>query len=324
MAPDAVVAVHNATHVAEARRAALELAHRSHMIPDDCGKVALVVTELATNLIRHAQDGSLVLRQVPGPALEVISLDRGPGIQDPERCFQDGYSTGRTPGNGLGAVRRLSSAQEIYSVPGQGTVLLARVGQTTAPANYGAISVPYPGQLACGDAWSVHQYPDCVVIAMADGLGHGEEAARASTMALAFARQHPDADPEQLLHRMNPVLRGSRGAAVVSCRFRLQANLLDYAGAGNIAASLNFRGQRQRNLVSMNGTVGGNIPKIQGFRYSWQAGTVFVLHTDGLSANWSLDRYPGIFLAHPTLIAGVLFRDHRRLRDDATVLVLRL
>jgi hypothetical protein len=49
---------------------------------------------------------------------------------------------------------------------------------------------------------------------------------------------------------------------------------------------------------------------------------VLILHSDGLSARWDLDDYAGLRRRHPALIAGVLFRDHRRLRDDASVVVV--
>ncbi len=44
------------------------------------------------------------------------------------------------------------------------------------------------------------------------------------------------------------------------------------------------------------------------------------MFTDGLSANWSLNRYPGLLGSHPALIAAVLYRDYWRGRDDVTVL----
>jgi hypothetical protein len=46
------------------------------------------------------------------------------------------------------------------------------------------------------------------------------------------------------------------------------------------------------------------------------------MHSDGISARWRLEAYEGLADAHPALIAGIIYRDFGRPRDDATVLVL--
>src|SRR5689334_20816610 len=94
------------------------------------GKLALVVTEAGNNLVQHAPGGTLLLRALTRDevgGIEVMTLDRGPGMRNIEQCMQDGYSTAGTPGNGLGAIARLASHFDLYSVPGHGTALLARL-----------------------------------------------------------------------------------------------------------------------------------------------------------------------------------------------------
>ena len=325
MLPDAAIAVNNATHVAEARRVALDLAYDLDLKDEVCGNCALVVTELATNLMQHAKDGTIVVRQLPGAALEILSLDNGPGIRDTEACFRDGYSTGTTSGTGLGAVRRLSSFQEMYSVPGQGTAVMARVGcASQAVANLGAISIPYPGETECGDSWGVESNSEYIQITVADGLGHGPLAARASRMALDVARENVFLQPDQIILFMHAALRPTRGAAVASALCNRATQTLEYSGAGNIAGSLTNAWEPPQRLVSMNGTAGADIARTQTFRYPYVEGSLLVMHSDGLSARWSMDSYPGLHAAHPSLIAGVLFRDHRRIHDDATVVALRI
>ena len=325
MRSDAAIAVNSSTHVAQARRVALDLARNAGMPDDACGNCALVVTELATNLLKHAREGTLVLCQLEGPALEVLSLDNGPGIRDTDRCFTDQYSTGSTPGTGLGAVRRLSSFQDIYSVPGRGTAIMARMGKASRKvANLGAISVPYPGEEECGDAWELQDNGERLALTMADGLGHGDLAAQAARRALAVAGEHAFLNPDELIRLMHPALRDTRGAAVSSALCHLSGNLLEYAGVGNVSGSITGGNLVQQRMVTMNGTAGLEIRKVQTFRYSWESGSFLIMHTDGLSAKWSLDQYPGLLATHPALIAGVLFRDHRRMHDDATVVAVRL
>jgi hypothetical protein len=76
-------------------------------------------------------------------------------------------------------------------------------------------------------------------------------------------------------------------------------------------------------MVSVNGTLGHQMTRARQYEYPFEADSLLILHSDGLSANWSPDKYPGLFQRHPGVIAGVLFRDFRRIRDDATVAVAR-
>jgi len=128
-APTVVLPVHDSSHVGTARRAAVAEAERLGAAETEAGKVALIVTELATNLARHGGGGELLLRSLaePTPALEIIAIDRGPGMANVEEALRDGFSTGGTNGVGLGAVRRIADQCEIFSVHGAGTAVLARV-----------------------------------------------------------------------------------------------------------------------------------------------------------------------------------------------------
>src|SRR5688572_898685 len=105
-----VVSVAEESQIGEARRAAARLAGEAGFSQADSGRASIVASELATNLLRHARGGELLLHATdPGaaqPAVEILSADKGPGMADVERCLEDGYSTNGTPGNGLGAVRR--------------------------------------------------------------------------------------------------------------------------------------------------------------------------------------------------------------------------
>ena len=323
MPSSVAVAVNSATHVAEARRVALDLVRDAGLAREACSNCSLVVTELGTNLLQHAQGGTLVFRLLADSALEVLSLDNGPGIRDTDRCFMDGYSTGSSLGTGLGAVRRLSFARAIYSVPGQGTAVMARVGVASQTPGPGVVSVPYPGESVCGDSWCVERDRNHIQVTVADGLGHGPLAEQASVRALAVAQEHAFVSPDQIINLMHPALRDTRGVAVSIALCHQSDNSLHYSGVGNIAGSI-WDARSSHRLATMNGTAGLVIPRVQLFTYDWEDGGLLVMHSDGISAKWSLDRYPGLQSADPALVAGVLFRDHRRMHDDATVVALRL
>src|SRR5690348_2167597 len=186
------VRVDGPDQVAEARRAALTLASRLRFDEELMGKVAVVVTECATNLHKHAGGGEILLSEtgVPAPgSLEILSLDQGPGMENPARCFQDGYSTAGSPGTGLGAIRRLSTTCELHTVPGKGTALLLRFGRNGAPPppvsriDFAGLNVPKHGEEVCGDAFAVHEAGNVVTALVVDGLGHGPAAAESATAA---------------------------------------------------------------------------------------------------------------------------------------------
>ncbi|HUC97176.1 MAG TPA: hypothetical protein VMR88_01785, partial [Candidatus Polarisedimenticolaceae bacterium] len=98
---------------------------------------------------------------------------------------------------------------------------------------------------------------------------------------------------------------------------------LRYCGIGNISASI-IAGDNLRHLVSYNGTAGHEARKIVEFTYPWSANALLIMHSDGLMTRWNLQAYPGLLQRHPTLIAGVLYRDFVRGRDDVTVLAAKM
>jgi hypothetical protein len=292
--------------------------------------VALVATELATNLVKHIEGGGVLLAQPiesPGAVgVEMLALDRGPGMFDVARCLQDGYSTRGTPGTGLGAVSRLSDLFDVYSLPGAGTAILSHVqaarGEGPSYAfEIGALSIPKPGQEVCGDAWSVQGEGDRISLLVVDGLGHGPGAAVASQEAVRVFRSHPGLSPAEAVERIHGALRSTRGAAVAVAEINRTEHRVRFAGVGNIAGNILANG-RSQGLLSHNGTAGAAVRKVQEFPYAWPRSAVLVLHSDGLASRWDLDRHTGLLARHPSLIAGVLYRDFSRGRDDVTVAVV--
>ncbi len=311
--------------VGEVRRAAVRLAEHAGFGTTAAGAVAVVATELATNLARYATGGRVFLQLHPGeggPQVELLAVDAGPGIDDPARCLQDGYSTTSSQGIGLGAIRRLSAEFDIHSVPGQGTVLLARVG-ARAPLTrfaWAGLSTCAPGEVVCGDAWRVEMREDAVAVLVADGLGHGVLAAEAADAAVRAFEEDPFSRPAATCTRVHKALTATRGAAVA---MGLAAGgRLRYAGIGNISGVC-WRGGAQRGLASQNGTAGLHGRTPQEFDYDWSGESLLIMHSDGLTNRWRLDAQPGLAARHPAIIAGVLHRDALRGRDDASVVVVR-
>lgn len=306
--------------VGEARRAAQELAN-FEFNADLAGKVAIVTAELANNLWRHAGGGELLVQCLGAEdcaTIELLAIDRGPGMASVARCFEDGYSTIGTPGTGLGAIRRLARDFDIYSAPGEGTVVMARFG-ALPDVRYGGISVALEGEVHCGDAWHLAHERGDVAVMVADGLGHGTFAYEAAQMALAAFKATPFGAPQEILTRAHGMMSKTRGGAVAAAR--LQDGKLNYAGVGNIAGALVSPGKSQ-GLVSHNGTLGLGQRRMQQFEYEAPSSAFLVMHSDGVSARWDLKSRPDLMQCHPAVIAGVIYRDHGRGRDDSTVVVV--
>jgi anti-sigma regulatory factor (Ser/Thr protein kinase) len=312
-----------------ARRQALSLAGQMDFDELRQGQLGIIVTEAARNIEAHGGDGEIILSEWTydtNAGIDVLALDKGKGIDNVSSALQDGYSTAGTPGNGLGAISRLSGTFQVYTGSGIGTAVFARVLHKTdevesesRPYQMGVISIPIAGESICGDAWSVERTPGRSLYIVADGLGHGPVAAEAALEAIRIFQLSSEYAPERILNEIHSALGKTRGAAVSIAEILHGQSVLNYAGAGNIVAAI-MTGAKTRSLVSMNGTVGHSIGKIQQFSYPWQIGSTLIMHSDGLATRWNVEQYPGLALRHPALLAGVLFRDFSRRRDDATIL----
>ena len=322
------VAVTDASRVGEVRRTVAALCRRAGLDETDTGRADIVVAEAASNVLKHGGGGEVVVSQLavgPDSGIEMLALDRGPGIPDVDKALADRHSTPGTRGTGFGAIRRQSSMFDVYSFPGHGTALLSRLGRAATHSvslEIGAVCVAKPGETDCGDVWSLETRPGGVRIVIADGLGHGPPAREAALTAVRAIRGRPPG-AGRALEEAHVASRATRGAAVAVAEMDFAAGEVRYAGFGNIAGVL-LGPERAQSMVSMNGTAGQGILKPREFTYRFVPGVLFVMSSDGLDPQWSMDTYPGLVSRDPSLVAGVLYRDYSRRRDDVTVVAARL
>ncbi len=180
----------------------------------------------------------------------------------------------------------------------------------------------YPGEFSCGDAWAT----EADRILVADGLGHGLQAAEAAMAAVEAFEGNWRRSPRDAMEAMHLALRPTRGAAAAVVQADRNANTLRFCGVGNISGSVvGMAKPRSRGKwPSQNGIVGHEVHRIIEFEYPWPEDALLILHSDGISAKWDLAAYPGLALRPASLIAAVLYRDFRRPNDDATIVVARL
>jgi anti-sigma regulatory factor (Ser/Thr protein kinase) len=321
------VTVADPSQVGEARRAVAGAAHRLALDETTAGTAALIATEAATNLVKHAGHGEILVRALEG-GVEIIAVDRGPGIADVAGSMRDGYSTAGTPGHGLGAMRRMASEFDMHSMPGVGTAVLARIfGGGAPPARrgrfaIGAVSVPKAGETLNGDAWAETPTARGTRVLVVDGLGHGPTANEASHAAVEAFRRAPGEPPATVVETCHLALRSTRGAAMAVAEIDLDHGVVRFAGVGNVAGSV-WNGSVSHHMVSLNGTAGHGTVRPREFSYPWPPSGLMVLASDGLGTRWTLESYPGLIARDPALVAAVLYRDFNRGRDDVTVVVAR-
>ncbi|WP_433221068.1 SpoIIE family protein phosphatase [Dactylosporangium sp. CS-047395] len=319
---------HRAT-VGRARRTAEHLGHLVGLQPHRLAQLAMVVTQAATNVIKHAIDGAILIRPVRAArqgGVEVIATDRGPGIADAQAAVRDCRLTAATPGPLIDPLTWEAAWRDRYSHPGVGTTLAAQIWPDIAPRPHLASGTtrPLTAHLPCGDGYAVQTTARGVRVLLADGLGHGPLAARATTSAIETFNRIPATSPADALTILHQVLRDTRGAAVAIAELDTTTLLIRFAGVGNLTcATISPTGTR-RPLRCQPGIVGRHLPTVHEQYTPVTAGDVFIMHSDGVTARWDPLHFPGLFAHAPQLIAATLLHHASTRRDDASVLSIRV
>ncbi|MEV4821888.1 SpoIIE family protein phosphatase [Micromonospora sp. NPDC049274] len=308
------------------RRAAERLGEQIEMGASRIADLAIVAAELTSNLVKHAEDGVLLLRPVrrAGQAgVELVAIDSGPGMADLTVSSRDGHSTTGTLGIGLGAIVRQANWFDGYSLPGRGTVLAVQVwpAEPAQPSWAGALTRPITGETVSGDGYAVRLADGRHQVLVSDGLGHGPLAAAATEAALAAFRDAPASPPAAVVSHLHRSMSHTRGAALAVAE--LAGGVLHYAGLGNIAGVIVEGDGQRRGLVSLPGIAGHQRPTVRGYDYPFGPGARLVMHSDGVVDRWRLTDYPGLAERSPLVMAATLLRDAGVRRDDACVLVAR-
>jgi anti-sigma regulatory factor (Ser/Thr protein kinase) len=318
------------SEIAPARRGISTFASHAGFGSADAGRAALVATEICTNLVKHGGGGEIIVKQIHDDTrrgLELLGLDKGPGMADVGKCLRDGYSTGGSPGTGLGAIERSSQRFEIFSRVGLGTAVLAQLWPDSRQPSaqrleIGALVIPKPGETHCGDAWCYSERVEGVLVLGIDGLGHGFAANQAANEACRVFELEKHRPALRIMQSMHEALRPTRGAAATLMEIDWDAGRATSVAVGNVQAAF-IHGTEIKRIAADNGIVGHVMSRPRELAHECRPDSVLILHSDGLTANWHMERYPGLMQHHPALIAGVLYRDCTRGRDDSLVVVVR-
>jgi anti-sigma regulatory factor (Ser/Thr protein kinase) len=332
VSPALGIEVRHQSGVAEARRAGKTMAATLGFLPIACEEIALVVTELATNLIKHASGGTLNLTPLSadgGVGLEIESLDDGPGIADVEQALADRFSTAGSRGTGLGAVNRLMDELDIASRPGAGTRVVcrrwlrdSRAGSRPCPLAIGVATRARHLDPANGDAFVVQHWGENLLVGVIDGLGHGAAANRAARAAQAYTESHFDRPLGKIFLGAGRACHATRGVVMALAAFDWSRGRMAFASVGNIEARVYSLSQSFK-LPARRGIVGLSAVDTSVTEHPWPPGHVLVLHSDGVPTHWVWDDFPDLPSLAAPVMAQELLRRLAKEDDDATVLVVK-
>lgn len=303
---------------------------QTHFSKNRVAEIDIIVSELTSNLIKHAGSGELLYR-IQGteeePRLELVTIDQGPGIVDVHRVMRDGVSTANTLGQGLGAIQRLSSTFEIYSQPKWGTLTytVVKPAQTRekkrTDLEVTAICVPKPAEDVCGDGYYVKRSKDYIKVFFGDGLGHGEHAHEAVMKAVEVVMTTQENDPVEIIRQMHTHVRKTRGLVASVAVLNLRAKEWKVCGVGNIVTRL-YGGILFKHYMSYNGIVGLNIPgTMNDTIIPAEKNQQLIMCSDGLRTRWDIGKYPSILKYDGMLLAAALYKDFNRRTDDSSVFI---
>ena len=297
-----------------------------------CDEIGLAVTELASNLIRHAPGGTIKLGQVrtgERAGIEIQSVDNGPGISDVDRAITDGYSTAGGLGLGLGTVNRLMDELEISSGAKGGLHIVCRrwvrgrpSGAVLGGLDFGAATRSCRQLPENGDTFIFKQWERNALAGVIDGLGHGPLAQRASQAARQYIEQHFDQSLANLFLGVDRACRATRGVVMALARFDLARQTLTVASVGNIEVRL-VGSPEKFNLVVRRGIVGLNAPKPVPSEHPWTSTCLLIMHSDGIRTHWNWSQFNDVMREAPNAIARRLLSELGKMDDDATVIVAR-
>ncbi|MBR9841488.1 MAG: SpoIIE family protein phosphatase [Rhodobacteraceae bacterium] len=326
------VEIDDRSAVAVVRRLARRLGAEIGLPETRVDELAIVATEATTNILRYAERGRALIELVRSPGPELITMvftDRGPGISDIDRMFQDGESSTDSAGLGLGAIVRLSDTFDIFSSPENGTTIVCTFRGRGERMDVGVeavgLRVCHPHETSCGDDYQIRQLPRATDVLLCDGLGHGPAAAEAAAevTGAAVAAGGLSSEPGKLMRRITETLVGRRGAVAALVHVAQPQMEMRYCGLGNISTLL-IGAQGVRRMAVRDGRIGATATRGYEETVQLEAGDLVILHSDGLKTLRESHFPPGLLKKSPLLIAGFFLDRAFRGRDDASIVVMRI
>jgi anti-sigma regulatory factor (Ser/Thr protein kinase) len=289
--------------------------------------LATIASELARNALLHGRGGMVAARIIHRGGIagvEVVCADAGLGIRDPVPAFREEPRPSGSLGSGLAGVSRLADEADFDVRIGEGTCVRARKFARAVPSSeVGIFGRPLEGLDSSGDDAAFVRHGDALMLAIADGLGHGDPAREASRRAMHVFRQSIGQPLDGILRSCGGALEGTRGAAM--CVVRVEPGRVIHAGIGNVECRVYGPHQATVRLSGVPGIVGGRrgAARIRIEETPLVPPTLVVAFTDGLTSGVNLAEIRDALTSPALLTARRLLERFGRPHDDALVAVVR-
>ncbi len=338
--------IDNDSDIGVCRRKAVALAKEMEFKEVKTGELAIITTELVTNVMKHGGGkGKIIICQIKddlgNKGIEIWCCDSGNGISNFKDAMKDGQSAANTLGLGLGSIRRLSDELEIDPET-NGAIKEFYFNDNALHQNcirsrkwlpkkqwlgkhkeleIGAASRSKPGEQLNGDAFVVsHVNSHITVAAVIDGLGHGKEAHFASQLAKEQIIQKAELPPAALMNYIHQSIKGTRGGVIGLVSINTLSNKIFFSGIGNIESFL-FNKKEKRTLLSFGGIMGHNMRTPRVFEFDFNPGDSICMYSDGINTRWKVEDLDHNQSTQQN--AETILNQFSRNNDDATILIIR-
>lgn len=331
-------------HIFSVKRDIANYAKKIGFSEKEIEEISIVVTELGENLITHeAISGEILysaIMEVDRKGIEIISIDKGPGIANIEAVMEDGYSSKKSLGIGLGAVKRLMNEISIesttknlssiyFSEKVPGTKIITRKYLKTQDiesprrlqkTTFSVFTRSKLGESFNGDNFVLKSFMNKTLFGVIDGLGHGKGASIASNLTRVCILENFSKELDVLIKLLHEKLRKTRGVALSLGLIDHQHNLFKYIGIGNVLTRI-FNTSEPLRPVNYNGTLGVSLRKYKILEYPWANNNIIIMTSDGISSKYELDDFLDVMHNHPMVIGHKIFKKYGKYQDDATILI---
>ena len=213
---------------------------------------------------------------------------------------------------------------------------------------WGVALQSFAGQAESGDQYLVEPFPNGVLVAVVDGLGHNNRAAAVAKTAVAALEGHAHEPIIPLLKRCHEELVGTRGVVMSLASFNARDGTMTWLGVGNVRGLLlrvnvevgpacespvlskacpepcrerdERRSRKAKGLLLRGGVVGYRLPSLRPAVIPIMRGDTLIFATDGIRTGFAEELILG---NPPQQMADRILARHGRRTDDALVLVAR-
>lgn len=308
-------------------------------------EISIAVIELGENLITHnVIEGEIIyssFEEGKKKGLEIISIDKGPGIASIEAVMEDGFSSKKSLGIGLGAVKRMMSELSIessvkylqssidFSENLPSTKIIARkiikpkdkeISHLSKKTTFSLFTRSKIGEKYNGDNYILKSFDNKTLFGVIDGLGHGIGASEASNIARISILEHFSEELDVIVEFLHQKLKKTRGVALSLGLIDYELEVFKYVGIGNVLARI-FNAPAPIRPLNYNGTLGVSLRKYKIFDYPWDQNNVIILTSDGISSKYVLDDFFDVLYQHSMKIGQRIFKKFGKYYDDATILI---